>query len=96
MKFCLGKCFVGQVELGHVWPGRIRALKWTDPFYMFYLFIYLFVSAIHVLTMTIHSKNVKMFKIHGCLANAREYRLHPVAADSTPSTWLQLLLLHHT
>ena len=32
-----------------------------------------------------------MFKIHGCLANARAYRLHPVAADSTPDTWLQLI-----
>ena len=57
----------------------------------FYLFIYLFVSAIHVLTMTIHGKIVKMFKIHGCLASARAYRLHPVAADSTPYTWLQLI-----
>ena len=25
-----------------------------------------------------------MFKIHGCWANARAYRHHPVAADSTP------------
>ena len=56
-----------------------------------YLFIHFFLSAIHVLTMTIHSKNVKMFKIHGCLANARAYRLHSVAADSTPDTWLQLI-----
>ena len=32
-----------------------------------------------------------MFKIHGCLANARVYRLHPVAADSTPDTWLKLI-----
>ena len=41
--------------------------------------------------MTIHNKNVKMFKIHGCLANARAYRLHPVAAGSTPYTWLQMI-----
>ena len=68
--------------------GHIDQLRLT---FIYFLFIYLFVSAIHVLTMTIHSKNVKMFKFHECLANARAYRLHPVAADSTPYTWLQLI-----